>query len=514
LNLLQKIKYINLSTRISILLGAIILLAMGVFSAASLMKQEDDSIDSISRNTLLLSQTTERILRLSMLKNRRDEIATAINNIIGEEGIQSVRILDHKGIIRLSTKPSEIDQHVSRTNQLCTNCHNKGDNEKKYPVNGFYHYEFDKRKQVIYSSLPIYNSPSCYNGDCHGTMEQAQPSSISARKATQEMHPVHDSSQTILGFIEIEVSAKRITSTLDRSRTQLISLTLLITILASTITYFSIRRFVGKPVNKLVEGTRRVAEGDFKHEIPSGEAELGVLAESFNQMQRELLTKQSQLIESEKLASVGKLADEIANEISNPLTGVIIYTESLIEQSHQSAEEKADYETILRQALKIRESLKNILSLTRRGSPRFLMVDIDVIIKRTVAVLEKLSNFRNIRITVETEKNLPSVTGDPDLLEQVLLNLFLISSENMTAGGVLNISASHAAEEKKVKVRFANTGLSENILQAFTDHGTRLENKDRTEISLAVCRDIIAQHGGRIYAEPGTGSSLTIELPA
>ena len=81
INLKTKLKHISISTRISILLGLIIVITMGVFSAFSLMKQQKDSVDSLSRSTLLLSRTTERILRLSMLKNRREEISMAIKNI-------------------------------------------------------------------------------------------------------------------------------------------------------------------------------------------------------------------------------------------------------------------------------------------------------------------------------------------------------------------------------------------------------------------------------------------------
>lgn len=517
LKLMNKLKYISISTRISILLGLIILITMGAFSAVSLMKQQKDGIDSIGRSTLLLSQTTEKILRLSMLKNRRDEISMAIKDIVAEEGIQSVRILNHKGIIDFSTKQSETNEHISRTNELCANCHDKNDNISKHPVSSFYSYRFNEDNDLIYTSLPIYNSPSCYNGDCHATAAQAATMNMGKSGAGMDMRTAHDSSQTILGFIEIEVSAKRIISNLDKTRTQLILLTILIALLASTIAYSSIRHLVGKPVKKLVEGTRRVAQGDFNREIPSGEAELGVLAESFNLMQKQLLSTQSQLIASEKLASVGKLADEIANEINNPLTGIIIYTESLIEQSSDGENERTDYETILQEALKIRESVRNILSLAKKEKPYFEAVDVEETLRHAISILKKFSNFRNIQIVTAMPKSLPKVSADRDLLEQVLLNLLLISSENMPAGGILNISAAHQKEDKKMEIRFVDMGkgIPENVLQALSSQNESSENDERTMISFAVCRDIIALHKGKIYADTkaGVGTSITIELP-
>ena len=86
MKLVEKLKYISISTRISILLGVIILLAMGTFSVFSLIEQKRDSVDVISNNSEQLSQTIEKILRLSMLNNRREEVSTAINNIVGNEG--------------------------------------------------------------------------------------------------------------------------------------------------------------------------------------------------------------------------------------------------------------------------------------------------------------------------------------------------------------------------------------------------------------------------------------------
>ena len=126
----DKIKYLSISTRISIFLGLIILLAMGLFSTFSLIKQKEDSISSISNNTGQLSQTIEKILRVSMLKNRREDISLAVNNIIGSEGIKSIRILNHQGTIKFSSRKSEINENVSQKSTLCTSCHST-DNHKK-----------------------------------------------------------------------------------------------------------------------------------------------------------------------------------------------------------------------------------------------------------------------------------------------------------------------------------------------------------------------------------------------
>ncbi len=452
MKLQEKIKYTSLSTRISIILGIIILLAMGLFSTFSLIKQKKDSISSISNNTGQLSQTIEKILRVSMLKNRRDDISLAVNNIIGSEGIKSIRILNHKGIIKFSSRKSEINQNISQKSSLCISCHSKDDHKSIIDIQNFNHYRIDNKNNLIYYALPISNASSCYNGICHSNDQQEQLQNHKNLNIDMSAFSAHESSQKYLGFIEIEVSIQKIISDLQKTRTQLLVLTVLFALIASVITYFSIRYFIGKPVKNLVAGTLRVAQGDFKSEIPPGKAELGLLSESFNRMQKQLLTTQTQLIESEKLASVGKLADEIANEINNPLTGIIIYSESLIEDKSSVIDKKNDLEIIRTEALKIRERIRDILSITRQEKPSFNRININRTIKHSISVIEKFSNFQNIKIITAISKNIPDISADPNLLEQVFLDLLLISSELMPSGGILNISAAYLDEKKKQKL--------------------------------------------------------------
>ncbi len=522
----ERIKYLSISTRISILLGAIIILTMGAFSTFSLIKQKEDAIASIDNNTAQLSQTIEKILRVSMLKNRREDISSAIKNIVGSEGIQSIMILNHKGVIKFSSRKDEINLSIPQSDNLCTGCHGKEGGKSNYNLKDFRRFRIDEDNNIIYSSLPIYNAPECYNGVCHSTGEENNSSGSSLKRLVPKEEEAnvsspHDSTEKILGFIEIEVSIKQIISNLNESRNKLIVFTFLFALVASMITYFSTGYLIGRPVRNLVEGTKRVAEGNFRDEIPPGRAELGLLSESFNKMQKQLVTTQSQLIESEKLASVGKLADEIANEINNPLTGIIVYSESLLsgvksdlnEEDQSSGSKMSDIELIRQQALKIRESIKNILSFTKREKPVFADADAGRIISRAVSIVEKFSNFRNIKIINQAQKSLPLIQADHNLMEQVFLNLLLLSSDSMTSGGIINISST--VSENILEINFSDTGsgtsknILKNIMEAGSPSGTGKEG-----ISIAVCRNIIEMHKGRLDIDSaGAGNSITIQLP-
>lgn len=490
---------------------------MGAFSTFSLIKQKEDSIDSIGHNTRQLGQTIEKILRVSMLKNRREDISLAVNNIVGKDGIVSIRILNHDGIIKFSSQPHELNKNISRKNDLCLGCHKQGSNIADKNIKNFDLFRIDNENNLIYSSLPIYNAPTCYHSDCHSSAEQPAKPEDKNLKAASTGNAFHDSTKTVLGFIEIEVSIKKVISSLNSTMSELILFTVLFALLASVISYFSIRYFIGKPVKNLVEGTRRVAEGNFDLEIPPGKAELKLLADSFNRMQKQLLNTQTQLIESEKLASIGKLADEIANEINNPLTGIIIYSESLIKESDPADGKNNDYEIIRQEAFKIRESVRNILSLARMDKPDFNLIDIGRVIRYSASIAERFSNFRNIKINCMLPKSLPQVSADPALIEQLFLNLLLISSESMAAGGIIDISASHP-EGNELRIIYSDTGkeIPEGILKKIFNpyHSPALENFEKLAISLTVCKDIIEMHKGKLQINTSAaGNSITINLP-
>ena len=452
-----------------------------------------------------------------MLENRRDEIIKALKDIVGKDGIRTVRILNHEGLIKFSSIQSDINQQISQSNPRCTGCHINKDNMLVNSTKYFVNYRIDKQKNLVYNFLPIYNANSCYTEACHATGEKLL-SSIDSKSANKlQSYHYHDSSQTVLGFIETEVSTSQVTSSLEHTRSQLIIITIIIALLASIITYFTIRTLVGKPVKNLVEGTRRVAKGNLKEEIPPGKAELGELSNSFNQMQNQLLTTQSQLIESEKLASIGKLADEIAYEISNPLTGIIVYSENLSKESNEN--KTKDYEVIHNEALRIREIIRNILTITKRELPEFKETNVNEVINHSISIVNKLSNFQNIQIVNRVQKSIPNIPGDKGLLEQVFLNILLISSESMLSGGLMNVSTNYLKGSSELDITFSDTGIGipKQILQKLSDpnYASGLGSTERIGISLAVCKNIIEMHKGKFVIEYSTdsGTSINIKLP-
>ena len=520
MKLTERLKYINISTRISVLVAIIIIFTMGFFAIISLNKQERDYTEITVNNSNQLCQTIEKILRFSMLDNRRDEIAKALNEIAGKNDIRTVRILNRNGLIKFSTLKSEVNSHISADGQICSNCHyqNQNNSRDKYRIKKNEHVFNDEENKVVFNCVPIYNAPGCSGKVCHLTNEKSLTEASINHTNNFQIYQAHDSTETILGLIQTEISTEKALSNLQQTRLQLILITILIALLASVVSYFSIKSLLGNPVKELVKGTRRVAEGNLREAIPPGKAELGELSNAFNLMQKQILATQAQLIESEKLASIGKLADEIAYQINNPLTGIIIYIENLIENLNSENKNYEDYQVIRREALRIREIIRNILFYTRRGKPVFKPVNIKELISHSVSVVEKFANFQNIKLIKNISAAVPEISADAGLLEQVFLNLLIISSESIPKGGIITISISSPSAANEIEINFSNTNqvIPENIIaKIFKQESFRsLDNFEGTAISLAVCKNIVELHNGNfsVSSESGTGTTFRIKL--
>ena len=158
--------------------------------------------------------------------------------------------------------------------------------------------------------------------------------------------------------------------------------------------------------------------------------------------------------------------------------------------------------------------------MAKKEKLNFVPVDIEALTDHAISIVRKLSNFRNIRIVKTIPRDFPKANADAGLLEQVVLNLLLVFSDSMQAGGILSISATHSETDRKIEIQFTDKQgtIPESVVQALSERVITPESggNARTTISLSVCKDIMALHNGLIYfhSEAGTGTSITISLPS
>ena len=241
---------------------------------------------------------------------------------------------------------------------------------------------------------------------------------------------------------------------------------------------------------------------------------------------QDLKEVQEQIVWTEKLASLGKLAATIAHEINNPLAGVLNYIRLIIKQlsrnnfSHEKLEDISRYLKIMEsETARCGDIVKDLLAFARRTKITMESNNIEDIINKTLNLISHELEMKELQVRKNIAPNLPKVKCDFKQIQQVLLNLLYNASEAMPSGGTLTITANKADGAKAlIEVAISDTGCGisekdmENIFEPFF---TTKEEGKGVGLGLSVVYGIIARHNGTIAveSEPGKGSTFTIRLP-
>jgi two-component system NtrC family sensor kinase len=317
------------------------------------------------------------------------------------------------------------------------------------------------------------------------------------------------------------MSLDKIQQQMAANRRKAILLTALAIFSTSAIILLLHQQLVGKPVRQLLQATEKVADGDLTHRIEvKRNNELGKLQTSFNEMTRGLSEAQNQLYQSDKMASVGRLAAGIAHEINNPLTGVLSFSSLLLKNATDNSELRADLEIIVRETKRCREIVKGLLDFSRQIPPRKTRVNLNKTVKRALDIVDHQLAVKNIAVTTTMREDLPSARLDSNQIVHVLINLLVNAADAIgPQGGEIFVSTDLEEIEgnQMVEVKVADTGcgipLSEQN-KIFEPFFSTKEGKG-TGLGLAVVWGIINEHNGSISvtSQPERGSTFTILLP-
>lgn len=246
------------------------------------------------------------------------------------------------------------------------------------------------------------------------------------------------------------------------------------------------------------------------------------LEERVRKATEELKFAHRQLLQSEKLAALGKIAAGIAHEIRNPLTSVKILIHSLAdEQASPEAREK-DLAVIEGEIGRMNKIIKQFLDFARPRPPSLEPTEIEKILEETINLLHYEMEGQKIRLIRDYAAGLPPVPMDPEQMKQVFLNLFLNSIQAMEEGGVLKISTNLTISppgkngDSWVEVGVCDTGkgiaekIQERIFEPF--FSTKAEG---VGLGLPIAERIVNEHGGKmeVQSEPGRGATFWVRLP-
>lgn len=225
---------------------------------------------------------------------------------------------------------------------------------------------------------------------------------------------------------------------------------------------------------------------------------------------------EKQLLQSEKLSSIGLLAAGIAHEINTPLTGVCSYTQMLLKETPPEDFRHEVLKKIEKQSFRASNIVDNLLNLARVRDSDFQTVNINGLMLETLSLLDHQFRKTNIDVKLDLDPMLPPTAANGGKLQQVFMNLFLNAKDAMPAGGQLTVRTNCEDSQLVIRIKDSGTGISDqNIKRIYDPFFTTKEVGRGTGLGLSICYGIIQEHSGRISVESsaGLGSTFRLNLP-
>jgi signal transduction histidine kinase len=380
--------------------------------------------------------------------------------------------------------------------------------------------------------------------------------------------PIRDRQKQVLGLIEVAYPAD-LTERLWQERKARLTLAYIIGFLVTFLVSIVAARRISRPIRNLTEAIRRLEQGDSAYPLNLGSSdEIGRLGQTFHSMREtinlqrqalesqrdelivsqgeleflnrsldqeverktlelrqalaELQETQRQLIQNEKMASIGKLAGGIAHEINTPLAVILARAGLLLalaEDIPLPSEVCGDIEAIRNQSLRISKIIKSLLDYSRQKQSLKEPLDLNELAESCLLLAGESIRQKNIQVASEFQPDLPKIPGDRLRLEIVMINLIKNAVDAAPPGGRIVIMTGLAGVEARlVRLRISDSGsgiLPEHLNKIFDPFFTTKEVGEGTGLGLYICYAIIDEHRGRIdvVSTPGVGTTFTVDLP-
>jgi len=291
--------------------------------------------------------------------------------------------------------------------------------------------------------------------------------------------------------------------------------------------YGTFSHLVTKPLNNLSNIFKGITNGTqpLGRDIPADRNdEIGELTESFNILSRHLLEAQEklkktadlekQMMETEKLATLGQLSAGVAHEINNPIGGIRLCFNNLINTDMDTATMKQHAEVVNSGLDRIQRIVKQLLDFSKNAPLDLLPASVNKIIENVLNISRYTISKKGITLIKDLSHKVPELMVDPNKLEQVFLNLIINAVQAMDGEGILTIRTWR--DDSIYSVSFSDTGggIPEEVLpNIFDPFFTTKDVGEGTGLGLTVSKAIVEQHGGEIVVETsGSGTTFTVRL--
>ncbi|MBF0377469.1 MAG: cache domain-containing protein [Desulfamplus sp.] len=283
------------------------------------------------------------------------------------------------------------------------------------------------------------------------------------------------------------------------------------------------------PVSHLIRASAEISQGNLSPDIGAiSKDDIGQLQEKFLLMTQALQEREKRqkaeseirLIQSEKQASIGKLAAGVAHEINNPLTAVLTFTHMILRRKDLDCEVRSDLETVATQTERVRNIVKSLLDFSRQTEISTEPTDVNQLIEKSVKLMENQALIKGVNLIFKSDKNLPLFLLDRNQCTSVFINMIINALDATSSGGKIKIETQGCTinNNNGVEIEISDTGsgiLPENIGKIFDPFFTTKEVGAGTGLGLSVSAGIIQRHGGtiKVHSKLNIGTTFTIWIP-
>lgn len=481
----------------------------------------------LARSTSLIRNATHD----GMLLNRLDEVQSRIESLGSSAGFTAIRVYSKDGRIALTSDQQERGRIVPISSEECVVCHVNGERT---------------------GSKVLQNADLVHERDGHESQRSLSVITNEARCSALDCHPP-PAHRPVLGVLDVQMTMAPFDEAINRARQQVGTTTILLIMTTGLIVALFIRRLIHEPVERLHEGTQRIAAGDLHTNIDvPGHHDLAQLAGAFNGMVKELRGAREELAEwsrtlerrveektqelrqaqrrmtqVETMASLGKLSATVAHELNNPLSGILAYarlTRRELGEQTIAPDALAQIDSYLmlidRESLRCSEIVKNLLVFARGQNVRTTMASINQIVENSLMLVRHHLEMHKIRLESTPLEGDPTIVADQGQIQQAVLALLMNAIEAMHGlkdrPAVLAVRLRGDAERVELSIQDTGVGIAPELLpHIFEPFVTTKGETSGVGLGLAVVYGVIHAHGGGITVEstPGMGTMFTVWLP-
>jgi two-component system NtrC family sensor kinase len=375
----------------------------------------------------------------------------------------------------------------------------------------------------------IYNEPSCSQAACHA----------------------HPGDQSVVGVLDIEMDLSPVDAEIASSKRRTLALGIVQMGIVVAVVLVTNLLLVSRPIGRLIGSTRAIAAMELDRPVPAaGGAEIAALGEAVDRMRirlrdtlaerdearrrleerversgHQLQDAERRLIQSDRLASLGRLSGTVAHEINNPVSAVHTFAVAMQRMIREDGiprervqEFRGHLDQVTRETARVGHIVSDLLSFSRRASPRFAPEDLNVIVERTLSLVRHRLDLGNVRTEAALPAGLPPLPCDAGQVEQVVLNLVMNAAESMPAGGRIRITTAldDGGDALLLAVEDEGVGIPEELLtRIFEPFFSTKEAGKAVGLGLAVVYGIVNAHRGTVdvSSEVGRGTTFRVRFP-